>query len=582
MSTVLWNLHDEEASPWASRPLKWTAVSSVVILIWWLQSPQVLAKILGAGRGPSKSAALLGAPSRQPSTATRFSAGPSTARECLMMNGLAYGPFRDGEGPGSPLPFPTREQIDEDLGFVSKITKKIRIYASDEKYAVILPLAKKHGLSVMLGVDLVREEKANEDKIDAAVNLAKARNEKGISLFDISSIIVGNETLSNSGNESLTNSQQVREEKERLIRWIRRVKAKLDAAKLPIPVSTAQVASAWESNLDLANEVDFVVAHFYPFWDRQPVDQGAATVLTNYKKLKADLRAKYGRDIRVVIGETGWPSGGGSRGGAVPNPENQRRFVEEFTNLACGNGLEFYYFEAFDEEWKWQEGGSEEWQKLQNRPRLPPWELPEDWTFSGKWLGSSWGIFRSNGSIKSTLIDLFDQPPPGSRASRDIFIEGPLSAYYDMGVDSWPGGKHDWVTTGGDKDNKGTLIMSYPAGQDSGAVFITVGKPTQPPRPWKDFSEFETLSIQMRADRDGDRVEIGVKHRTDPNTGHETRIVEKLTKNYQLYRIHLSDLKSGHLRVPEDLKQLNLVVEFVFEGPRAETVFVRNIRYEPK
>src|SRR6266480_3135411 len=51
-----------------------------------------------------------GAAARTPSTIE-----PATIRSCLLKNGLAYGPFRDGQGPGDPLPFPTADQIDEDL-----------------------------------------------------------------------------------------------------------------------------------------------------------------------------------------------------------------------------------------------------------------------------------------------------------------------------------------------------------------------------------------------------------------------------------------------------------------------------------
>src|SRR5260370_33759248 len=146
-----------------------------------------------------------------------------------------------------------------------------------------------------------------------------------------------------------------------------------------------------------------------------------------------------------------------------------------------------------------------------------------------------------------------------------------------MGVDSWAEHKHDWVAGDG-----GEMRMAYPNGQQAGAVFVTVGKPTQSPRPWKDFSDFEMLSMELRGESGEERVEIGVKNRSDPDNGNEKRIVERLTKDYRPYRIRLDDLRSGHLRIPEGLKQLNTVVEFVFQGPRAETIYARNIRYEPR
>jgi hypothetical protein len=60
---------------------------------------------------------------------------------------------------------------------------------------------------------------------------------------------------------------------------------------------------------------------------------------------------------QVVIGETGWPSGGLPQGEAVPGLENQQQFMEEFLRLAFEKGISFYYFEAFDESWKSESNG---------------------------------------------------------------------------------------------------------------------------------------------------------------------------------------------------------------------------------
>src|SRR5262249_10361409 len=154
-----------------------------------------------------------------------------------------------------------------------------------------------------------------------------------------------------------------------------------------------------------------------------PIDQAAGAVLQNYKRLKADLRAKYGREVEVVIGETGWPSGGAPNDAAVPSPENQRKFLEEFMTGACTDSIPFYYFEAFDEEWKWDENADKEWKQRYSKHPRPGSELPPDRTLSGNWAGSSWGVFQSNGKLKRELKDLFDEPPAGSRANRDIFLQ---------------------------------------------------------------------------------------------------------------------------------------------------------------
>jgi exo-beta-1,3-glucanase (GH17 family) len=493
-------------------------------------------------------------------------------RPCLR----TFSGWTSTSNPDRPSPFPSVDQLDEDIRFLGAVTSNIRVYGSRGEYSQIAQLAKSHKppLGVMQDIDLrwdprrskKENDSDNEEEIEAAISLADG----GL----VDSIIVGNETLSHSGSGTQARSQVPKPE---LISYIKEVKKKLGRSK--IRVSTAQIYSDWEGNLDLAGEVDFVVAHFYPFWEKKavPVERAASAVLENYKKLKADLRARYGHDIDVVIGETGWPSAGERRDDAIPSPENQRRFIEDFMSEACRNAIRFYYFAAFDEEWKWDEGGDTEWTQRYHRSRRDS-ELPLDRTFSGKWIGSSWGIFQSDGKLKPKLVGLFDQPAQGTRPNRDIFLFGlgRLSTHYDIGVDSNPDHAHDWL-----RSSNGELRMSYPNAQHWGSVFVTVDKPRSSSRPWKDFSEFNTLSMEMRGENGGEKVEIGIKNRTDPDNGHETRVLRTLTRDYRVYTFSLDEFASKtHLEVPRDLGQLYVIVEFVFEGPRAETVYARNIKYE--
>ncbi len=139
---------------------------------------------------------------------------------------------------------------------------------------------------------------------------------------------------------------------------------------------------------------------------------------------------------------------------------------------------------------------------------------------------------------------------------------------YDMGVDS-SGQRRDWLET-----TEGAMKMAYPAGQSWGAVFITVGPPADPPRPWKDFSPFRTLSVELRGKNGGESVEIGIKDSSDPDDGSETKtLVSQLSSEWKTYEFLLSSFDSA------DLGELYVVAEFVFAGPTAQTVYFRNVRY---
>ena len=79
----------------------------------------------------------------------------------------------------------------------------------------------------------------------------------------------------------------------------------------------------------------------------------------------------------------------------------------------------------------------------------------------------------------------------------NVLLGGELSTGYDMGVDS-SSGKKDWV-----KKTNDYILMDYPKGQNWGAVFFTVGKPTNPPRPYVDMSTYKKLEIELRGVANG-------------------------------------------------------------------------------
>lgn len=149
----------------------------------------------------------------------------------------------------------------------------------------------------------------------------------------------------------------------------------------------------------------------------------------------------------------------------------------------------------------------------------------------------------------------------------DILTGSKLSSGFDMGVNS-SGGRTDWLRNEGEH-----MKMSYPAGQSWGAVFITVGKPKQHPRPFRDFSTFDTLSVEMKGESGGQQLAIGLKTNEQPDDGSETTIPVKLTSKWQTYTFSLEKFSGVNL------KKLYVVIEFVFSGADVQTVYFRNVRY---
>lgn len=144
-----------------------------------------------------------------------------------------------------------------------------------------------------------------------------------------------------------------------------------------------------------------------------------------------------------------------------------------------------------------------------------------------------------------------------------------LSSGYDVGVNT-SGGLTDWVH----RDASG-ICMDYPAGQEWGAVFITVGKPKDPPRPSRDLSAFKKLSLELRGATGGESVWIGIKDSSDPDDGSEIKKhVSGLTTTWTRYEWPLSEFFTA------DFRRVYVPVEFVFDGP-AKKVCFRNVSYLP-
>jgi hypothetical protein len=148
-----------------------------------------------------------------------------------------------------------------------------------------------------------------------------------------------------------------------------------------------------------------------------------------------------------------------------------------------------------------------------------------------------------------------------------ILTGSSLAKGFDMGVDSSEH-KRDWVT----KDPE-YMKMSFPAYQDWAAVFITVGKPKDPPRPFIDLSTHKTLSIDMRGQSGGEVIEIGIKSNIQPDTGEETKVTKKLTPDWKTYTFLLNDFEGA------DQKHVYVVVEFVYNDKTPQTIYFRNIKY---
>jgi exo-beta-1,3-glucanase (GH17 family) len=249
----------------------------------------------------------------------------------LVFDGLGYGPYHAGQDPnlGSG---PLGEEVHADVPTLSALTRNIRIYASGGPAPSILREAERAHLCVSLGIWLGRDPGANAAEI--------ARGERLTASPAVYSVIVGNEVLLRG---DLSAAQ--------LMANLRQVRSKVGQA---VAISYADDFSQWLEHPELADVVDFITVHVYPFWNHQPIASAIPFLDATYRTLRANPRF---RGKQIVIGETGWPSDGTAQGAAMPGPQHEAQYVQAFTAWAQRSQVHYFYFETFDESWKTEEGG---------------------------------------------------------------------------------------------------------------------------------------------------------------------------------------------------------------------------------
>jgi glucan 1,3-beta-glucosidase len=240
---------------------------------------------------------------------------------------VSYAPFRDAQTPLLETTQIPPEQIAQDLAQLAKISDCVRTYSVDNGLDRVPELAAKVGLKVIQGIWLGSTRLKNLAQISTVVGLTKEY--PGV----ITSVVVGNEVLLRG---EMTTAD--------LAATIRSVKSQVS-----VPVTYADVWEYWLRNREVYEAVDFVTIHILPYWEDFPIraKYAAAHVDDIRKRMAVALPGK-----EILIGETGWPSEGRMREGALPSRTNQARVVSEILDLAKQENFRVNLIEAYDQPWK--------------------------------------------------------------------------------------------------------------------------------------------------------------------------------------------------------------------------------------
>lgn len=240
---------------------------------------------------------------------------------------VSYAPFRDTQSPLDPSTYIPATQIEQDLAQLAKISECVRTYSIENGLDQVPAIAGKVGLKVMQGIWLGSDRAKNFAQVSTAIRLTKEN--PGV----INSLVVGNEVLLR-GEMTTTDLAAI----------IRSVKA-----QVTVPVTYADVWEYWLRYREIYDVVDFITIHILPYWEDFPIR--AKFAATHVNAIRQRMAVAFpGKEI--LIGETGWPSQGRMREGALPSRTNQARVVSEILSMAKQQNFRVNLIEAYDQPWK--------------------------------------------------------------------------------------------------------------------------------------------------------------------------------------------------------------------------------------
>lgn len=234
----------------------------------------------------------------------------------------------------------------EDMTVLGHHARRIRTYGATDEWREASEIARANGLTVLQGAWIGRDSERNRAEIAAAVALSRNLT---------SGLIIGSESQFRGDLEA-----------SQLLQLIITTKA-----ASPVPVSTAEGWPFWLHHPEFVEQVDFITIHVLPFWEDRKDEDPVAYAISAVEKVRQRYPGK-----RLVIGETGWPTGGDASWGDMAKPSVQADYLARFLAWTKSEGIETYVMEGIDGAWKTSiEGGPGPYWGVFDADRRPKYDL---------------------------------------------------------------------------------------------------------------------------------------------------------------------------------------------------------------
>ncbi|KAJ5082277.1 Glucan 1-3-beta-glucosidase [Penicillium argentinense] len=216
----------------------------------------------------------------------------------------------------------------------------------------ILPAAKNKGFKVVLGIWVGSQDKSDMSTNEPSFTKDFAALKKAIPGYEsvVEAITVGSETLYRG---DLTGPQ--------LHNYISTVGKQFPSITVGTADSWNKFADGTADDLFITDTDDnpmvtYVLANAFAYWQGTVADQAYKTYFDDMSGAMTHIQKVAGNNadkIRVINGETGWPTDGGSDyEAAKAGTKNAEKFWKTGVCGMLAWGVDLFYFEAYDESWK--------------------------------------------------------------------------------------------------------------------------------------------------------------------------------------------------------------------------------------